>query len=84
MSVKFSIENIHIIPQSTSEFQKNQHSESNALFWGVKQFLSALSTFILGRYKRTILSICKFRENRGKGDRIFLWGVNENTVTGAT
>jgi hypothetical protein len=80
MSVKFSIEDIHIIPQSTSELHKNQRSENNALFRGVKQSLSELSTFILGRYKRTLLSICKFREDLGKEDRILLWGVNEITV----
>ena len=74
MSVKFNIENIRIIPQSTSEFRKNQRIESNTLFRGVKQFLSTLSTFILRQYTRTLLRVCNFRENRGKGDRIF-YGV---------
>jgi hypothetical protein len=74
VSVTFNIENIHIIQQSTSEFRKYQRSENHTLFRGVNQCRFAPSNFILGQYKRTLLSICHFRENRDKGDRIFLEG----------
>jgi hypothetical protein len=44
--IKFGTENVHINLLSKSEFRENIHSDSYALFKGLNEFLSVLSTFL--------------------------------------